>query len=103
MNKMVNNITENVFNSDIFMEPDNNLPTQENDQPLFMLNVNPLNDCHNEEDSSIMSYAPIPEAPSRSPPRSPNRSPNRSRSKIEYRGSCNSIDEAESKVRKNTN
>ena len=83
---MVNRITENAFNSDVFVEPEHNLPTQEDDKPFFMLNVNPLNEINGDDELSVMSstykFNPIPEAPSRSPDRSPNRSPNRSRSKL---------------------
>ena len=95
MNKMVNQITENAFNSDVFVEPEHNLITQEDDKPYFMLNVNPLNDINGDDDYSVMSSAykfnPIPEAPSRSPDRSPNRSPNRSRSKLKRKASGMSV------------
>ena len=99
---MVNQITENAFNSDIFVEPENNFATQDYDKPYFMLNVNPMNDCNGDDDiseaSSNYKFNPIPEAPSRS--RSPNRSPNRSRSKL-VRNSGMSVDgESERKERK---
>ena len=96
---MVNQITENAFNSDIFVEPENNLPTQEDDKPFFMLNVNPMND---DEEISVVSstykFNPIPEAPIRS--RSPNRSPNRSRSKLVRASGMSVGDESERKDRK---
>ena len=67
------------------MEPENNMPTQEDDKPYFQLNINPLNEL-NDDVLSVMSstykFNPIPEAPKFSPDRSPNRSPNRSRSKL---------------------
>ena len=33
------------------------MPTQEDEKPFFMLNVNPLNDINNEEDESVVSSA----------------------------------------------
>ena len=102
MSKMVNQITENAFNSDIFVEPENNFATQDDDKPYFMLNVNPINDSHGDDDISEVSsnnkFNPIHEAASRS--RSPNRSPNRSRSRLVRAEGISVGHESERKERK---
>ena len=59
------------------------MPTQEDEKPFFMLNVNPLDDVNNEENESVVSSVyksfAIPEVINQSTQRSmANRSPNRS-------------------------